>query len=102
MRVGNANGGFDSGEASGEMTRISAVFALCAVSAFVPGVAVGTVVAMVAAAIAGLVAARAHSVADALVLGGEDAAAVVRLARFCDDLAVALALLALLYAVHPL
>jgi len=84
------------------MTRISAVLALCAASAFVPGVAAGTIAAMVAAAIAGLVAARAHAVADALVLGGENAAPVVRLARFCDDLAVALSLLALLYAVHPL
>ena len=101
------------------MTRISAVLALCAASAFVPGVALGTIVAMVyyglqllspnyffvamvAAAVAGLVAARAHAVADALVLGGENAAGIVRLARFCDDLAVALSLLAFVYAIHPL
>jgi hypothetical protein len=84
------------------MVRAVAVLAFCVLGAVVPGVPLATVIVMAAAALASLGGLRAHAAAEALARGGApDAAAVLRTARFCDDLAVALSLLALLYAVHP-
>ena len=63
----------------------------------------GTAVAMILACVAGYGAVRFHDAAETLAIGGGTAAvSTLRVARFCDDLAVAFCLLALLYAVHPL
>lgn len=85
------------------MTRIAALSGLSMLSAFVPGMPSGTAVGMILACVAGYGAVRFHGVADTLAIAGHAAArSTLRVARFCDDLAVALCLLALLYAVHPL
>jgi hypothetical protein len=76
-----------------------AVVLTSAVSAFVPGVPVSTVAVMAAAGLVALVATRTHDRADLLRLGGAaDATPMLRAARFLDDLALALSLLALLFA----
>jgi hypothetical protein len=83
--------------------RVAVLMAMSVLSAFVPGVPGGTAVAMILACVAGLGAVRFHDAAETLAVASHpEASAVLRTARFCDDLAVALCLLALLYAVHPL
>ena len=85
------------------MVRIGVLLGLSVLSAFVAGMPVGTSVSMILACVAGFGAVRLHSVADSLTLGGDPAAgSLLRAARFCDDASVALCVLALLYAVHPL
>ena len=84
------------------MTRVGIVLGLCATSALAPAVPPGTTVALIAAALAGFAAVRLHAAAEVLVLRSSDAALVVmRLSRFLHDLALALSLLALLYAWSP-
>lgn len=76
-----------------------AVVLASAASAFVPGVPAATAAAMGAAGLVGLAASRMHARAELLRLGGaRDAVPAVRAARFCDDLALALSLLALLFS----
>ena len=78
------------------------LFGLSVLSAFAPGVPAGTVVAMILACVAGFGAVRFHDAADTLAVAGHsEAGSTLRVARFCDDLAVALCVLALLYGVHP-
>ena len=85
------------------MTRIAVLLGLSVLSAFVPNVPGGTVVAMILACVVGYGAVRFHDAADTLSIAGHtEAGSTLRIARFCDDLAVALCVLALLYAVHPL
>lgn len=84
------------------MAVIGLVLGGSVVSAFVPGMPTGTWVGMTLAALVAAAAARVHERAEGLRLGGAIAAAPVRrVARFLDDLALALALLALLFAVRP-
>ena len=84
------------------MRVVGVLLALSVLSTFVPGVPAGTVVAMVLACVAGFGALRFHDAADTLAIAGHsEAGSTLRLARFCDDLAIALCVLALLYAVHP-
>ena len=85
------------------MIRIAVLMGLSVLSAFMPSVPGGTAVAMILACVAGYGAVRFHDAADTLAIGGHtEASSTLQIARFCDDLAVALCLLALLYAVHPL
>jgi hypothetical protein len=78
------------------------VLALCWLSTFADRVPLGTTVALVLAALAGLGAVRLVVAAELLQLRGQTAAvAVLRLARFCHDLMLALFVLAGLYVVHP-
>lgn len=85
------------------MVKIVVVMGLSVLSAFVASVPLGTTVAMLLACAAGYGAVRFHVAADSLAIGGDaSAGSLLRIARFCDDLSVALCLLALLYAVHPL
>ena len=84
------------------MWRLGTVMALCATSALTPSVPPGTTVALVAAALAGFAAVRLHPAAEVLIVRKSDTAlAVMRLARFLHDLALALSLLALLYTLGP-
>ena len=84
------------------MKRVGIVLALCATSALTPSVPPGTTVALIAAALAGFAGVRLHATAELLVFRRSDAAfTVMRLARFLHDLALALSLLALLYALRP-
>ncbi len=72
---------------------------LSAASAFLPGAPAGTAAALSAAALVSLGAGRLHARADLLRDGGApDATPLLRAARFCDDVALALVLLALLLA----
>jgi hypothetical protein len=83
--------------------KIAVLAGLGVVGAFAANVPVGTTVSMLLACVAGFGAVRLHAAAEALALGGaESARSTLRTARFCDDAAVALCVLALLYAVHPL
>jgi hypothetical protein len=83
--------------------RIAVLLGMSVLSAFVPGMPGGTVAAMILACVAGYGAVRFHSAAKTLSIARHTAAgSTLRAARFCDDLAVALCVLALLYAVHPL
>lgn len=76
------------------------VLVLSAASLAIPGMPVGTAVAMALAAVIGMRAARLHAAAHAVTLGGGAAAPqLLRAARFCDDAALALCLLAVLFAV---
>ena len=85
------------------MIRIAVLMGLSVLSAFMPSVPGGTAVAMILACVAGYGAVRFHDAADTLAIAGHtEAGSTLRVARFCDDLAVALCVLALLYAVHPL
>ncbi|MEP6893524.1 MAG: hypothetical protein ABI927_07050 [Gaiellaceae bacterium] len=85
------------------MKGIAALLGLSVLSAFVPGVPGGMVAAMIVACVVGLVAVRFHDAADTFAVSEQpEAGTTLRIARFCDDLAVALCVLALLYAVHPL
>ena len=85
------------------MRAIGVLLALSVLSAFVPSVPGGTVASMILACVAGFGAVRFHQAADTLAIAGHaEAGSTLRIARFCDDLAVALCVLALLYAVHPL
>ncbi len=87
----------------GGVIRIAVLLGLSVLSAFVPSVPSGTVVAMILACVAGYGSIRFHYAAEALAIAGSaEAGSTLRVARFCDDLAVALCLLALLYGVHPL
>ena len=84
------------------MIRIAVLMGLSVLSAFVPSVPGGTAVSMILACVAGYGSVRFHDAAETLAIAGHSTAvSTLRLARFCDDLAVALCLLALLYAVHP-
>ena len=84
------------------MIRVGLMLGLSVLSAFVPNVPGGTAVAMILACVAGYGSVRFHDAADTLAIAGHpEAGSTVRVARFCDDLAVALCVLALLYAVHP-
>jgi hypothetical protein len=90
-----------SGEVD-EMFRVAVLLGLSVLSAFAPGVPAGTVVAMILACGAGWGSVRFHEAAEELVYADrERASSTLRVARFCDDLALALSVLALLYAVHP-
>ncbi len=72
---------------------------LSAASAFLPGVPAGTAAALSVAALVSLGGGRLHARADLLRVGGDpDALPLLRAARFCDDVALALVLLALLFA----
>jgi hypothetical protein len=84
------------------LARIGAVLALCVASPFAPRVPLGPAVVLMAAALVGLGAIRLVMAAEFLASRRRDTAVVVlRLARFCHDLTLALFLLALLYVVHP-
>ena len=84
------------------MWRVGIVMGLCATSALTPSVPPGTTVALVTAALAGFAAVRLHATAEVLMLRrSEVAVPVMRFARFLHDLALALSLLALLYALRP-
>lgn len=75
------------------------LFGASVCSAFLPGMPLQTAVAMALASAAGYLAARLHALADAHAAGGSGrAATLLRRARFHDDLAVALCLLALLFS----
>lgn len=85
------------------MTRIGVVLALCVACPLAPRVPLGAVVALLAAALVGLGAVRLVIAAEILAPSRRNTAAVVlRVARFCQDLTLALFLLAVLYTVHPL
>jgi hypothetical protein len=85
------------------VVKIAVLAGLGLAGAFVANVPAGTTAAMLLACAAGFGAVRCHTAAESLALGGaQSARSMLRVARFCDDLAVALCLLALLYAVHPL
>ncbi len=85
------------------MIRIGVLSGLSVLSAFVPGVPGGMVVAMILACVAGFGAVRFHDAAETLATSGHaEAGSTLRVARFCDDLAVALCILGLLYGIHPL
>ena len=85
-----------------EMTRVAIVLALCVTSALTSSVPAGTTAALTFAALAGFAAVRLHATAETLLVRGNDTAAfVMRLSRFLHDLAIALSVLALLYAVRP-
>jgi len=84
------------------VTRVGVLLGMSVLSAFVPSVPAGMVVSMILACVAGFGAVRFHEAADYLSLVGDTTARSTRaIARFCDDLAIALCLLALLYGVHP-
>lgn len=75
------------------------LFGASVCSAFLPGMPLQTAVTMALASAAGYLAARLHALADAHAAGGgAQASALLRTARFHDDLAVALCLLALLFS----
>jgi hypothetical protein len=85
-----------------EMKRIAIVLALCLTSAVTSSVPAATTVALMLAALAGFAAVRLHATAEILLVEGNDTAVIVmRLSRFLYDLALALSVLALLYAVRP-
>jgi hypothetical protein len=85
-----------------EMMRVAIVLALCVTSASTSRVPAGTTVALTLAALAGFAAVRLRATAEILLVRGNDTAAVVmRLSRFLHDLALALSVLGLLYAVRP-
>jgi hypothetical protein len=78
------------------------VLALCVANPLAPQVPLGAAVALIAAALVGLGAVRLVSAAEFLAAHRSGTAVVVlRLARFCHDLTLALFLLALLYVLHP-
>jgi hypothetical protein len=81
------------------MVRAAAVLAASVMSIFVPGMPVGAVVAMGMAALVGLAASRLHGKAETRA-GFEPAGAAetLRVARLCDDGALALCVLAMLFA----
>ena len=84
------------------MIRVGLLLGLSVLSTFVPSVPGGTAVSMILACVAGYGSARFHDAADTLAIAGHpEAGSTLRVARFCDDLAVAFCALALLYAVHP-
>ena len=84
------------------MVKIAMLTGLGIVGALFASAPAGTTVAMLLACTVGFGAVRFHAAAESLVLGGAPAAAsMLRLARFCDDLALALCLLALLFGIHP-
>lgn len=81
------------------MARVLALLSMSAISIALGTVPVGTIVAMTLAATVGLLAVRFHGAAEALELGGSpDAKPVLRTARWFDDAALALCVLALLFA----
>lgn len=76
-----------------------ALFGASVCSVFLPGMPLATAVTMALASLAGIVAARLHTHAEAHAAGGGPLAPVLlRNARFYDDVALALCLLALLFA----
>jgi len=76
-----------------------ALFGASVCSAFLPGMPLQTAVTMALAALVGFHAARLHGLAETHGAGGGPLAPVLlRNARFCDDVTLALCLLALLYA----
>lgn len=76
-----------------------ALFGASVGSAFLPGMPLQTAVPMALASLVGVLAARFHALAEAHGAGGGPLApALLRHARFCDDVACALCLLALLFA----
>jgi hypothetical protein len=78
---------------------VVALFGASVGSAFLPGMPLATAVTMALASLAGLLATRLHTHAEAHGAGGGPLAPVLlRNARFYDDVAVALCLLALLFA----
>jgi len=86
----------------GGVVKIAVLAVLGVLGAFVTNVPAGTTASMLLACAAGYGAVRFHSAAEALALGGAPTApSLLRVARFCDDLAVALCLLALLFGVQP-
>jgi len=86
-----------------EMMRVAIVLALCVTSALTSSVPAGTTVALTLAALSGFAAVRLHATAEMLLVRGNDTAALVmRLSRLLYDVAIALSVLALLYAVRPL
>ena len=85
-----------------EMKRVAIVIGLCVTSALTASVPPGTTVALTLAALAGFAAVRLHATAEILLGSGSDTAPVVmRVSRFLHDLAIALSVLAVLYAVRP-
>ena len=84
------------------MTRIGVVLALCVACPFAPRVPLPAAIALIAAALVGLGAVRLVIAAEILAPRRQGTAVVVlRLARFCHDLTLALFLLAVLYVLHP-
>jgi hypothetical protein len=80
-----------------------AVLVMSAASLVIPGMPVGTAVAMALAALFGMRAAYLHAASAVVAGGGGDAATpVLRAARFCDDAALALCVLAALFALGSL
>ena len=85
------------------MIGVGIVLVLSGMSVFIPGVPAGTTIAMVAAGVVGLGAARFHGAAERHVLVDSAVSlTLTRLGRLLDDAALALCVLALLYAVDPL
>ena len=81
------------------MVRGMAVLAAAGMSLFVPNVPVGTAVTMALAAIVGMAATRLHAHAEARAAFERALASeTLRRARFCDDAALALCVLAVLFA----
>ncbi|MFN0155707.1 MAG: hypothetical protein ACKVUT_15135 [Gaiella sp.] len=70
-------------------------------SAFASGATAGVVASMVVAGLAGFGAALLHESADSLRARGSAAPATLRLARVCDDAALAACFSALLFATTP-
>jgi hypothetical protein len=82
------------------MIRGWAMLALSVMSLFAPNVPIGTAVAMGMAALVGMAAVRLHANGERLVACDDPAGpSAIRMARLCDDGAVALCVLATLYAV---
>jgi hypothetical protein len=83
------------------MTRVAIVLTLCVTSVLMSAVPAGTTLALMFAALAGFAAVRLHATADLLLFRGiETAPMVMRVSRFLHDLALALSVLGLLYAVR--
>ena len=81
------------------MVRAAVVLCLGLLSLRVPGVPTVTALAMAGAAVVGFWGTRLHETADELGAADHPAAdATVRTARLCDDGAVALCVLAVLFA----
>lgn len=75
------------------------LFGASVCSVFLPGMPLATAVTMALASLVGLLSQRLHDLAEAHGAGGGALAPVLlRNARFSDDVAVALCLLALLFA----
>ena len=84
------------------MKRVAIVIGLCVASTLTSRVPLGSIISLSFAALAALAAVRLDAAAGILADNGRATAALVlRASRFLHDLAIALSLLGLLYAVRP-